>query len=165
MYFDQHPISAGALWTLIAIVALASLVVAQATGDPAFPAGTRISILSPDTFRAVHHVWFEKNPAQAGRVISAVAFTISFHRLLGLNWPLVDHLFGRILVPLGQSSLYVFLVHVPLIAVADQLPGYFNRPLGYSPDTVWLNTLVLCALIATLWLMVRNKVLFGIIPR
>lgn len=164
-WLDRHSAMARTLWWAIAAVAVASLILAQATGNPDFPPGIRIPILPADQFKAIHDAWFQKNPAQAGRVVCSVAFTIAFYRFLGKCRPVADRVFGRLFEPLGRSSLYVFVVHVPLIALVDQFPGYFDGPIGYSPATVWLNTAVIGGVIATIWLMVRFRVLFGIIPR
>jgi hypothetical protein len=64
-------------------------------------------------------------------------------------------------IPIGQASLYVFVVHVFFIAlVSDVLP--FGFPLG-NPH-IWLNTLGHTFALASLWLMVRYQVLFRWIP-
>lgn len=162
---SNHRGIATTLWSALAAIAVTSLILAQSTDNPDFPRWFRLVILPPEQFRSFYDAWLLKNSAGAGRVLCAVAFTVSFYRLLGICWPFAHRLLGGFLEPLGRSSLYVFLVHVPLIALVDQLPGYFDGQTAYDPLTVWPHTLVLCAMIATIWLMVRARFLFGIVPR
>jgi len=164
-WLSNHRRIATTLWSGLAAIAVVSLILAQSTDNPDFPRWFRLVILQPDQFRSFYDGWLLKNSVGAGRVLCAVAFTVSFYRLLGICWPFAHRLLGGFLEPLGRSSLYVFLVHVPLIALVDQLPGYFDGQTAYDPLTVWPHTLVLCAMIATIWLMVRARFLFGIVPR
>jgi hypothetical protein len=63
------------------------------------------------------------------------------------------------------SSLYVFLVHVPFILAADQIPSYFEGIPTFDWATIWWNTAVLVGILASIWLMIRFRFLFGIVPR
>lgn len=165
LWLDQHKRAERVIWALAAAVAIASLVFAQATDNAGFPPWFRLDVVSPQQFRMIYDAWFLKNPVGVGRLVSAVAFTVTFYRLLGACWPTANRFLGPLFEPLGRSSLYVFLVHVPLLAVVNQIPGYFDGPVEYSPGTIWLNTAILCAMIATIWGMVRVRFLFGVVPR
>lgn len=169
-WLHTRPRLAIGLWTLAALVTVANFLFAQATDNPAFPTWYRLDIVSPATFHDISTTWFTKNTVPAGRMLGAFAFTVTLYRLLGLCWSQADRALGWLLKPLGQSSLYVFLVHVPLLALLAQWPigpahHLFDAPARYDPRTVWPNTLALCLMIGAIWTMVRLRVLFGVIPR
>jgi hypothetical protein len=63
---------------------------------------------------------------------------------------------GKLLIPLGANSLYVYIMQsVILFAVP-----YFGLPLNYV-----INTLVTVAVVGLLWLLVRYRILFWLVPR
>jgi len=148
-----------------AAVAVASFLFAQATDNPSFPAWSRLDIVSATTFRCWYDAYFDKDVLDPLRLLTASGFFVAFYALLTHFWAPLRRAFGWLLVPLGKNSLYVFIMHVPLIAAADQVPGYFEGVPAFAWDTVWPNTLILLAILASLWLMVRHKLLFSVVPR
>jgi hypothetical protein len=58
-------------------------------------------------------------------------------------------------VPLGQASLYVYIAQSMLTFVL------VNR----SMANPWLAAVTTVAMVGLVWIMVRNRVLFRIIPR
>lgn len=91
----------------------------------------------------------------------AVAFALIFE-LTDRFWRPLAASAGRLLLPLGQSSLYVFLLHIPMVWWSEQV----LRELGLAPvGGVWWFVAADFALIGLLWWMVQRKVLFGWIPR
>jgi hypothetical protein len=62
-----------------------------------------------------------------------------------------------LLIPLGRATLYVFIMHVVLIAVVANIPAL-------QQGNIWLNTAGYALIVALLWVMVRTKFLFRIIP-
>jgi fucose 4-O-acetylase-like acetyltransferase len=63
-------------------------------------------------------------------------------------------------VPIGQATLYVFIVHVYLVLVVTQV-----AKMGLAPVHILAHTALHAALLAIVWLMVRFKVLYRWIPR
>jgi peptidoglycan/LPS O-acetylase OafA/YrhL len=146
------------------LIMTAGFLFAQTTDNRSFPAGTRLDFLSPAEFRFIYDHWFEKNSLLPLRVLNAVSFLICFYLLLTRFWRPLRKAFGWFLIPLGQASLYVFLVHVVLIAAADQIPGFFDGVPMFSWSTIWFNSAVLLAILVALWGMVKTRFLFRIIP-
>jgi fucose 4-O-acetylase-like acetyltransferase len=69
---------------------------------------------------------------------------------------------------LGEASLYVFLMHLVFIGLIDQVPGYFDEIPDWQhvwPARIWVNTALYVGTILGLWLLVRYRVLFGVVPR
>ena len=65
---------------------------------------------------------------------------------------------GKLLIPLGQNSLYVYIIHVPLTLIWFMIPGLIQ-------GSTWLVTLAQAIAIGLCWLMVKKEILFKIIPR
>lgn len=66
--------------------------------------------------------------------------------------------FGWILLPFGTNSLYVYTVHAFLV--------FFLHLMVQSGSTnFWINMPLSVGAIAVIWIMIRYKVLFKIIPR
>lgn len=70
----------------------------------------------------------------------------------------ITRAFGWILIPFGTNSLYVYTVHAFFIFFAHLIIAPGNR------DFI-VNFLMAGGIIAIIWLMVRYKILFKIIPR
>ena len=84
--------------------------------------------------------------------------TITGYALLSAYWRPLERALGWFLVPLGQATLYVFILHVFLILVAANIPAL-------QQGDVWLNSAAYVAVLGLLWVMVRTRFLFRIIPR
>ncbi len=73
-------------------------------------------------------------------------------------WVPLSKTLGKLLIPLGQNSLYVYIIHVPLTLIWFMIPGLIQ-------GSTWLVSLAQAIAIGLCWLMVKNEVLFRIIPR
>ena len=101
---------------------------------------------------------FGKRLLDPGRLTSMVAFAALAYLVLRRCTAQVERVAGRVLLPLGRSSFYVFLLHVPLcLAIATLLPG---EGLGYV-----LNGAIQLACVVALSELARRRVLFRWIPR
>ncbi len=144
------------------VIALALLVFAQNTPNPFIPQWARFDFIPAERFDALRVAWFDKNTLRPGRVLNYVALLIVGYQLLTRFWSLFYRSVGWFFVPIGQASLYVFIVHVYIVMLASNLvPFGFTIP----PSHIVLNTIVHVAALGVLWLMVRYQVLYGWIPR
>jgi peptidoglycan/LPS O-acetylase OafA/YrhL len=146
------------------LLALVGFVFAQATDNPSFPPATRLNIMPPEQFRGIYDHWFQKNLLMPATVLNGASFLFCFYLLLTRFWVPLRKAVGWFLIPLGQASLYVFLTHIIFIAAADQIPGYFAGVPRFDWNSIWFNTAVLAAILFSLWVMVRTRFLFRIIP-
>lgn len=130
--------------------------------------------------------WFQNRDVPAGRLGSIIQHIIDisgnyvYSRLLvdgriGLLRPLVwlvifaalfslvrryeDQILralGWLLVPFGSNSLYVYIVESFLL---------FTVPFFTGQSNFWINSLIEVAIVTIVWLGLRNRVLFNVIPR
>jgi fucose 4-O-acetylase-like acetyltransferase len=83
-------------------------------------------------------------------VVAAYAFLTAY-------WKPVERAIGWFLFPLGRATLYVFILHVVLIAVIANIPV-----LGQGD--VFINSAAYALVLGLLWLMVKKRFLFRVIP-
>lgn len=143
------------------LVAAAMFVWAQMTPNPLLPSWARLSLVPPDLFWHIRDRWFDKNTLGVGRIVNYFALLIIGYAVLTRYWTPIARALGWFFVPIGQASLYVFIVHVFIVLLVSNI-----APFGLDgPQPVLLHTLLHTLALVTLWLMVRYQVLFGWIPR
>ncbi len=150
-----------ALWGAVALF-LGFLVLAQCTTNPVVPAWARLGLLSPETFSRMHSVWFDKNTLGLLRIVNYFAALVAGYAVLTRFWPFFQRAFGWFLVPFGQASLYVFILHLYLVVLISNV-----RPFTFQADRMDLliNTGIHLAALAVLWVCVKTRFLYRWIPR
>jgi hypothetical protein len=98
---------------------------------------------------------FERNRLGPGRVVCAVALVSALYALARRFETALLTAVGRLFVPLGQASLYVYIVQSLLTFVL------VDRALA-DP---WRATALSLAMVGLVWVMVDRRFLFRIIPR
>lgn len=117
-----------------------------------------LRVLPEDTYREAHDRFFERPTLGIGRVIDSVAVVIVGYAVLTRFWSALNTAAGWCFVPIGQASLYVFVVHTYLSLVVENLP-HFNQ------HAVAINTVIYTLALAALTIMVRRRWLFRWVPR
>ena len=113
-------------------------------------AGAFPATLEPTLERAFHQV--RLGPGRLAVSLTWIAFLwmwVKRHEERVLRWA------GPFLEPLGRNSLYVYIVHSLLCflcSVREAVP-------------LWKGTLLDASVLVVIWMMVRFRVLFGLIPR
>jgi hypothetical protein len=118
----------------------------------------RLALVPEATSTAVYDTWFGRADLEPGRLLDVVLLLVTLYALLTVYWRPLERALGWFLVPLGQATLYVFVLHVFFALAVANVPGL-------GPDTVLLNTLGHAVTLGVLWLMVRREVLFRLVPR
>lgn len=126
--------------------------------NPTLPEWAKFTFISESTFWEYYGGYFQKSGLGLGRLVNNLALFTVVLALLTRFWVPINKSLGWLFVPIGQASLYVFIVHVFFVLAASLLP---LREL----NNFWINTAVHTATIAAVWIMVRQKVLFNLIPR
>ncbi|NOZ28467.1 MAG: succinyl transferase OpgC [Chloroflexi bacterium] len=107
--------------------------------------------------RPTYRFWFDKSLLGPGRVANfLVVFLVAFLTLDRL-WEPLARTVGHVLIPLGQHSLYVYLMHIILTYVALNIPRAWVPPIGRSVLEI--------GAVLLLWVMVRRRFLFRLVPR
>ena len=125
---------------------------------PQFPDYMKLHYIEPDIFRKIHKNFFDKNTLGIGRLLNDFVVLVISYGMLSYFWKPIYKLFGWFFVPVGQASLYVFILHVYACIVIANITWF-------GGDDIWINSLGHTLVFAAMWLMVRYKVLFNIIPR
>lgn len=131
-----------------------------AWNDPYLANGydVRLGLVDGDSFEALYAAYFERTGLGLGRLANVLLVLLAGYALLTVFWRPVHRAVGWFLVPLGKATLYVFVIHVFLALLVAEIPG-----LGAT--TVLVNTVVHTLVLALLWVMVRKRVLFRLVPR
>jgi hypothetical protein len=123
-------------------------------GSPAFT----LSVIPEETFGTLYISMFERTDLDPGRVLVVVVTLVTLYAALTAFWRPLSRTLVPVLAPLGQATLYVFVLQVfAVLLVANiQVPS--------TTPVIW-GTVLHTAVLAAMWLMVRHRVLFRVIPR
>lgn len=146
------------LW-VCAIIWIVSIVFSLNRPFPRFWPSQTFSFIDRETYIDLYTTWFYKDTLQIGRLINNFAvYTVTFF-LVTKYWARVNKVIGWLLIPIGQSSLYVFILHVFILLLTFNFYGHHDN------DWFLINTLYQSMIFLLIWWMIKNKILFGIIPR
>lgn len=147
-------------FVLIALVVVAVALMLFSWNNPYSPApgDPRLSLVPDNTFRDVYATLFERTYLAPGRLVNVLVVVVVMYALLTAYWKPISTVAGRFLVPLGEATLYVFIMHVFFALAVASIPLLNEGDLLY-------NTLANVLILALLWVMVRTRFLFGVVPR
>ncbi|MHA7280283.1 OpgC domain-containing protein [Arthrobacter sp. MDT2-2] len=153
----SHPRQRVLLWAC-ALLAVALAVFSWTSPYFTNAYDVRLALLPEQTFRTVYDGFFERTYLGPGRLFNVLLVIITGYALLSAYWKPLERTLGWFLIPLGQATLYVFILHVFLILAAANIPAL-------RQGDIWLNTAAYIVILALLWIMVRTRFLFRVIPR
>jgi hypothetical protein len=146
--------TAGKIAVSVAMVAYVGVLVAVWAGHRfAVP----VPFVDGDRYTWMYLNLFQRTELQAGRLLDLLLVLVVAYALLTTCWKPLNRAFGWFYVPLGSVSLYVFIVHVFFVLAVANIPGL-------DRDSVWQGTLIHTLVLASVWFMVKRKVLFSVIP-
>lgn len=102
------------------------------------------------------HWLFSDNRTGLLRLPMALLWFSGFYLLFKRFQATLEQYLGWYLTPMGSSSLYVYIVHSAIIYMAAFM---------VLPNNLVVNSLIVTTVLLSIWLLVRNRILFGIIPR
>ncbi|MDD7929873.1 OpgC domain-containing protein [Microbacterium thalli] len=111
-----------------------------------------------DLYAMLYDSGYQRIDLNWGRLIDLPLVLVSSYAVLTVAWKPIDRIMGWLWIPLGQASLYVFIVHVFFVLAVANIPGLDRQ-------SFWQGTLIHTAVIAIILLMVKRKFLFSVIPR
>ncbi len=101
---------------------------------------------------------FDKLALRPARMLTFIVFFLVFYLILTYAWEPLRKALGWLFSPLGQNSLYVYILHGFVVSI------FFNIP-SYGTLSPFFHTLGHITAVLMLWLLVKNRVLFKVIPR
>ncbi|ECL7697759.1 OpgC protein [Salmonella enterica] len=156
--FARTPPGKVAVATLV-VVALILGFVAQNHTNPFMPPALLLHIIPPAEFNAFYHTWAAKNGLGPIRVLNDISLMVAVYLLLTWCWQPLYRLAGWFLIPLGQRSLYTFILHVYVVLAVSQFVTFDL----WRQDWV-VNTLIHAVTLGVLWLMAKYNVAARWIP-
>ncbi|WP_434923821.1 OpgC domain-containing protein [Enterobacter asburiae] len=143
----------------LVIVALILGFIAQNHTNPFMPPALLMHVIPPDSFNTFYHTWAAKNGLGPVRVLNDIALMVTVYLVLTYCWTPLNRLLGWFLIPLGQHSLYTFILHVYVVLLVSQ---FITFDLWRH---AWIeNTVVHAAALGILWLMAKYNVAARWIP-
>lgn len=130
---------------------------AQNNPDPTRPEFLRLYWLSEQQFLEIYQ-YFLKNELGVLRLLNYAVVLIVTYSILTWFWEPIRKLFGWFFIPIGQASLYVFIVHIFIVLLLNQFAVFWE-------GAIWISTFGHTLALLILWILVKYKVLFKIIPR
>ncbi len=146
-------------WVVAACTVLAAIFTILSWCNPYLANGfdLRLALIPDADYRAMYDALFARTYLDPGRLLNVLVLVVAAYAFLTAYWKPVERALGWFLIPLGQATLYVFILHVVLIAVVANIPVL-------RQGDILVNTAAYAAVLALLWVMVKKRVLFGIIP-
>jgi len=106
---------------------------------------------------------FFKVPLRPWRLVAFLSVAIVAYTMATYLWVPLRRIVGWLMLPLGQAALYSYIVHFFLILLVYNLaPSIALLPWG--PSEAVFTPVLQIAVVMLLWVLVRRRVLFGIIP-
>ncbi len=104
---------------------------------------------------------FLKNPVRIGRILAAlIVFPLAF-LLVTYCWQPLRKMLGWLLLPLGEYSLYTYTMHLPLMII---FATFFSWASGVTLGQQLVNVATQLGAVLIVWLMVRYRFLFSVVP-
>ncbi|MCS5497103.1 OpgC domain-containing protein [Cnuibacter physcomitrellae] len=122
------------------------------------PLDARLALMPDNVFRTLYEQGFLRTYLAPGRLLNVLVLVVALYALLSAYWRPVNAVVGWFFIPLGQATLYVFVMHVFFALIAANVPVL-------ASGGVWIDTLANAVILALLWVMVRTRFLFRIVPR
>lgn len=138
---------------VLVVIALALAFVAQNHTNPFMPPALLMHVISPADFNAFYHTWAAKNGLGPVRVLNDISLMVSVYLLLTYCWKPLWRATGWFFIPLGQHSLYTFILHVYVVLAVSQVVTF-----DLWREAWFTNTLVHAAALGVLWLMAKYDV-------
>ena len=82
----------------------------------------RLALLPDALYQDVYDRYFNRTFLGPGRLLNVLVIVVAGYALLSAYWALLKRALGWLLIPLGQATLYVFILHV-LLMLSSQTSG------------------------------------------
>jgi hypothetical protein len=145
------------LGAVVAVAVVAAVLRLQAKGLEPFGLSAVVGREDWTGWDAAH---YDKTTLDPARVLTMM--TVAAAAYLGFRRfePLAERTVGRVLLPLGRTSFYLFIMHVFVCLAVASVPFLAAERVGWAGAAA-----VQAGCLALLWLMVTRRFLFRWVPR
>jgi hypothetical protein len=145
------------LGAIVAVALVAAVLRLQARGLEPFGLS---AVIGREDWTAWDLAHYEKTTLDPARVLTMM--TVAAAAYLGFRRfePLAERTVGRVLLPLGRNSFYLFIMHVFVCLAVASVPFLAAERVGWGGAVA-----VQAGCLALLWLMVTRRFLFRWVPR
>ena len=119
-------------------------------------------VLQAPSGKAVMQTLFDKTVARPGRLVAFAIWFPFLYLVLTIGWRGLATALGWILIPFGQNALYVYAMHLFAVFLGALILPYVP---GFDRMNPMHNTPVQVASVALIWVAVRFRMFFDIVPR
>jgi hypothetical protein len=141
---------------VLAGLALATILIHVTEGDVV------ARIVQAPSGKLVMQALFDKSVARPGRLVAFAIWFPLLYLVLTFGWRGLASTLGWILIPFGQNALYVYALHLFAVLLGALILPYVP---GFDRMNPMHNTPVQIASVAIIWVAVRFRLFFDIVPR
>jgi hypothetical protein len=145
----------GRIITAVLVVAYAGMLVYLWAG---YTYGFYPAPFPASLYESLYGTAYQRVDMQWGRLIDVVLMVVCTYAILTAFWKPINAVIGWLWIPLGQASLYVFVWQVFFALAVASIPGL-------DRTNALIGTGIHVGLILLVWVMVKKKFLFKVIPR
>lgn len=120
--------------------------------------GVAPMLVPADSYGYLYENAYTRVFLQPGRLVDLALMIVVAYAVLTTCWKPIDKAVGWFWTPMGENSLYVFVVHVFFVIAVGSIPGL-------DRGDFWIGTAVHTVVVLLIWAMVKRRVLFSVIPR
>lgn len=114
------------------------------------PGNVRLTWIDAERFTDIYRGWFSRVYLGPGRVVNALIVVAFGYLLLTHLWKPVNRVAGWFFLPVGQASLFVFVIHLGFVLLFDQI-DLFRK------GNIWINALGSVVVLLAIWSIVRLR--------
>lgn len=120
--------------------------------------GVAPMVFPADSYSYLYENAYTRVFLQPGRLIDLALMVVVAYAVLTTCWKPIDKAIGWFWTPMGENSLYVFVLHVFFVIAVASIPGL-------DRGDFWVGTALHTVVVLLIWAMIKRKVLFSVIPR
>ncbi|MBD1860737.1 MULTISPECIES: OpgC domain-containing protein [Trichocoleus] len=102
--------------------------------------------------------WTDRSINGPIRLVTLLGLFPLLYMVVNTFWLPLNKALGKLLIPLGQNSLYVYVMHVPLTVLWFMVPGL-------TTGDALVTTLLQAIAIGFFWFLIKKQFLFNVVPR
>jgi hypothetical protein len=138
-------------WTIVTLAVVFWLLALNHPGHD-IPGRIRLAWLSESTFYGIYERFFQRTVLGPGRVLNVLVLAATMYLFLTRFWSAIRRAAGWLLIPIGRSTLAVFVVHLVFVVAVHHIALL-------QQGKLWVNTLAHTVTILIIGLLVRSQAL------